>query len=243
MQTQKQAQSLKKMFEEYRTNRYDEEIAGDWGSALIYRPIGLTLAWLLLPTGITPNAVTAIGALLLPLMIVMPVLCQPITALTIVLVLAIIYLILDCTDGSLARATGQASVSGHYWDLMTDLTYRGCIYMTVGYLADQIHSWSFPVSQMSCMTLAAWLAVLARLARKNLNRLAPHIADEKADRRGAAAFTAYSFLSGLDTLFPPLAAAAFAMGVFSSYVVWIVLYSFADVLIALLQAHKRLRSY
>ena len=231
---------MKKIFADYRTNQYDEEILSDWGSALFYRPIGLTLAWLLSATGITPNAVTATGALLLPLMVVVAALCQPAAALAIVLALAIIYLILDCTDGSLARATDNVSVSGHYWDLVTDLAYRGCIYVTVGYLADQIYPWPYPVSQMSCMALAAWLAVLARLTRKNLDRLAPA---EKSGQKAAGAFTVYSFLSGMDTLFPPFVAAASAVDMLSFYVVWIVFYSFADVIIALLEAHRRLRSY
>ena len=147
---------LNKLFADYRANRYGEEILTDWGSALIYRPIGITLAWLLTATRITPNAVTATGALLLPSMLAMAILFQPAAALASVLVLAIVYLVLDCTDGSLARATGHVSVSGHYWDLVTDLAYRGCIYVTVGYLADQISPWSLPVSQMSCMALAAW---------------------------------------------------------------------------------------
>lgn len=233
-------QPLKKIFADYRTKQYDEEILGDWGSALIYRPIGLTLAWLLSATGITPNAVTATGALLLPLMVFVAVVWQPAAALVIVLVLAIVYQILDCTDGSLARATGHVSVSGHYWDLVTDLAYRGCIYATIGYLADQIYPWPFPVSHMSLMALAAWLAVLARLARQSLDRLAPA---EKSGQKAAGAFTVYSFLSGMDTLFPLLVAIASAMGVLSIYVAWIVFYSFADVIIALLEAHRRLRSY
>ena len=194
-------------------------------------------------TGITPNAVTAVAALLLPIMIIAATLCQPAAALAIVLVLAIIYQILDCTDGSLARITGQASVSGHYWDLVADLAYRGCIYATVGYLADQIYPWSFPVSQMSCMALAAWFAALARLARMNLERLAPRRIAEKSDQKAAAAFTFYSFLSGMDTLFPLFVVIASAVDMLSFYIAWIVFYSFADVIVALLEARGRLRSY
>jgi phosphatidylglycerophosphate synthase len=236
-------QPLKKIFADYRANQYDEEVLGDWGSALIYRPIGLTLAWLLSATRATPNAVTAVAALLLPLMIAVATLCQPAAALAIVLVLAIIYLILDCTDGSLARMTGHVSVSGHYWDLVADLTYRGCIYATVGYLADQIYPWSFPVNQMSCMALAAWFAALARLARMNLDKLAPRRIAEKSDQKTAAAFTFYSFLSGMDTLFPLFVVIASAVDMLSFYIAWIVFYSFADVIVALLEARGRLRSY
>lgn len=236
-------QPLNKLFAEYRANRYDEEILSDWGSARIYRPIGLTLAWLLTATRITPNAVTATGALLLPLMVVAVILFQPAPALAIVLVLAIVYLILDCTDGSLARAKGHVSVSGHYWDLVTDLAYRGCIYATVGYIADQISPWSLPVSQMSCIALAAWLAALARLARQNLDKLTSRGTVENPAKKTAGTFGFYSFLSGLDTLFPILAAGASVAGLLSLFIAWIVFYSFADVIAALLEARGRLRSY
>lgn len=235
-------QPLNKLFADYRANRYDEEILSDWGSARIYRPIGLTLAWLLTATRITPNAVTATGALLLPLMVVAVILFQPAPALAIVLVLAIVYLILDCTDGSLARATGHVSVSGHYWDLVTDLAYRGCIYATVGYIADQISPWPLPVSQMSCIALAAWLAALARLTRQNLDKLTSRGTVENPAKKTSGTFTFYSFLSGLDTLFPILAAGASTAGLLSFFIAWIVLYSFADVIMALLEARGRLRS-
>ena len=234
---------LKEFFADYHANGYDDEILSDWGSALLYRPIGLTLAWLLSATRTTPNSVTAIAAMLLPLMVVATTLCQPVTALHIVLFLAIIYLILDCTDGSLARMTGHVSVSGHYFDLVTDLAYRGCVYVTVGYLADQIDPLPFPVNQMSCMALAAWFAALARLARMNLDRLAPRSIAEKSDQKAAATFTFYSFLSGIDTLFPLFVVIAYTVDVLSFFIPWIVFYSLADVIVALLEARGRLRSY
>ena len=93
------------------------------------------------------------------------------------------------------------------------------------------------------MGFAAWLAVLARLARKNLDRLAPPETDDEGEPKVVASFTVYSFLSGLDTVMPLLAAIAAAVGMLSVYVVWIVLYSFADVIIAVVEAHRRLKSY
>jgi phosphatidylglycerophosphate synthase len=242
MQKLKQPWSLKEMFADYRANRFDDEIRTDWGSALFYRPVGIVLARLVAPSGISPNAITAIGVLLLPAMIAAAAICQPEIALAIVLSLAVIYLILDCTDGPLARATGQVSVSGHYWDLMADLAYRGCIYATIGYLADHIHSWTLPVNHMSCLTLAAWLALLARLARKNLTRLAPRGGEEKVNQGKTASFTVYSFLSGMDTLFPPFVAITSGLGVLSIYIGWIVFYSFADVVVALNEAYWRFKS-
>ena len=243
MQKQKQAHSLKGMFADYRDNHFSVEILGDWGSALFYRPAGLVLAWLLVPTGITPNAVTAIGAALLPVMIAAAAFCQPGTALAIVVSLAIVFLVLDCADGPVARATGKVSNSGYYWDAMADLTYRGCAYMTVGYLADRIHPWPLPVNQMSCLAFAAWLALLARLARKNLKRVTPRKVEENAGPKPAKTFTVYPFLSGMDTLFPPLVAVAYLSGLLPEYIGWIVFYSFADVVVALLEASRRFKAW
>ncbi|NMD08988.1 MAG: CDP-alcohol phosphatidyltransferase family protein [Phyllobacteriaceae bacterium] len=228
-------QHFKTIFADYKAKRA-EEVLTDWGSTLLYRPLGLVLAHLLSATRVTPNAVTAVGAILLPCMVLAMLILHPATALAVVLVLSLIYLILDCTDGTLARATGQVSVAGHYWDLVTDLVYRGVLYSTVGYLADQLVPWSFSLSQAAAMAVAAWAATIARLARYNLDRLAPTAAPGTT----AEKFTVFSFLSGLDTLFPLLAAGAWALDSLPGFVAWIVIYSLGDAVASLLEAHGRL---
>ncbi len=230
---------LQKLFGAYFTEKYPEEVLTDWGSAIVYRSPALVLAWLLSATSIKPSTVTAIGALLLPAMVVAALLFQPADALAAVLVMALVYLVLDCTDGSLARVTGRVTVSGHYWDLVTDLAYRGIAYVAVGYLADQISPWPLALNQATVLAMAAWGAALARLARYNLDRLAPPASSEKQkpDR-----FTIFSFLSGLDTLFPFIVAIAWAMDAIPVCVAWIALYSLGDVAISIIDARKRLNA-
>lgn len=228
---------LHHLFADYRANRYREELLTDWGSALLYRPAGIVIAWLLVGTRVTPNAVTGAGAGLLVLMIAAILIAPATTALAAVLALSLIYLVLDCTDGTLARAKGHVSVSGHYWDLVADQIYRGVVYMSVGYLVDNLAPWTLPVSQTACLACAAWLASLARVARNNLNRLAP--VESLPPKRGEG-FTLFSFLSGIDTLFPLLVVLAWSLGIFHLLVAWLLLFSLGDAIAALFEARNRL---
>jgi phosphatidylglycerophosphate synthase len=230
---------LQKLFGTYFAEKYSEEVRTDWGSAVVYRPPALILTWLLSATSIKPTTVTAIAALLLPAMVFAAVLCQPVDALAAVLVMAALFQVLDCTDGSLARATGRVSVSGHYWDLLTDLAYRGVTYTVVGYLADQISPWPLAFNQATALALAAWGAAIARLARYNLDRLAP---PPTPSPQGTSSFNFFSFLSGLDTLFPFIVAIAWAMDAIPFCVAWIALYSIGDVAMSIIDARKRLNA-
>lgn len=230
---------LHKLFGTYYGEKYAEEVLTDWGSAIVYRPPALVLTWLLSATRIRPGTVTATAALLLPAMVIAAILCEPDDALAAVLVMALLFNILDCTDGALARATGRVSVSGHYWDLVTDLAYRGIAYVAVGYVADQMSHWPLALNQATTMALAAWGAGLARLARYNLDRVAPPASSEQ---QTPGRFTFFSFLSGLDTLFPFVAAIAWAIGAIPVCVAWIAAYSLGDVAISIINARKRLNA-
>ena len=234
-----QFQRLQNLFGAYFAGKYSEELRTDWGSAIVYRSPALILTWLLSATSIKPTTVTAIAALLLPAMVLAAILCQPVDALAAVLVMAVLFQVLDCADGSLARATGRVSVSGHYWDLVTDLAYRGVAYTVVGYLADQISPWPLALNQATALALAAWGAALARLVRYNLDRLAPSTSSEQ---QAPDRFTFFSFLSGLDTLFPIIVAIAWALDAIPIFIAWIALYSLGDVLISIIDAHKRLNA-
>lgn len=230
---------IREFFRDYRATKYREELRTDWGSALIYRPPALVIAAMLATTKIRPTTVTALGALLLPAMALAALLLSPACALAAVLVLSILYLIVDCIDGALARATGQVSASGHYWDLIADLAYRGVAYVSVGYLADQLFPWTFAISQATVLAVAAWLAAFARLARNNLDRLAPA---QKPAEMPTTGFNFLSFLTGLDTMFPFLVGLAWATGQMTVLVLWVLIYSLGDVAISLNDARDRFRS-
>lgn len=230
-----QLEHLKTIYRDYRDNKLHDELLSDWGSVVFYRPLAIVLAWILAGRGISPNAVTGAGALSVPCFIVCALVFPPATAMALVIAAALLYLVLDCTDGTLARATGQVSVAGHYWDLITDIVYRGFVYVTVGYLADQIAPWSLPVGQATTLAMSAWLATVARLARYNLTRLTGS-SESKSQR---SSFNWYSFFSGLDTLFPLLTALACWTGHLHILIAWIFMYSAADVCVAFHKAKTK----
>jgi len=226
--------SLRSIYDDYRAHKFLEELSSDWGSVVFYRGPGMILAWLLTATSVTPNMVTTANAFILPCMIAASIFLVPATAFAVVTVLALIYLILDCTDGALARATGLSSNGGHYLDLVTDIAYRGVLYVTVGYIADQIGASSLPLDQATVLAVSAWLATFARLARKDADRLSGQPARTQVPR-----FTLFSFLSGLDTVFPILAFASWSTGYLSAFTLWIFVFSLGDAVTALIESRTK----
>ncbi|MBL8790930.1 MAG: hypothetical protein JNM45_10545 [Rhizobiales bacterium] len=174
--------------------------------------------------------------MLLVVMILATAMMSPLAAFGAVVTLAVLYQILDCTDGTLARAKGLSSIQGQYWDLVADVIYRGIAYTAVGYVCDQLSPWPGALSQATILALSAWLAVVARLARLNIERLTPPSAPAAQGPR----FTAFSFLSGLDTVFPLLAVLAWATNSLNGFVLWIFIYSLGDVVSALQEARGKL---
>ncbi len=228
--------SLRDIYEDYRANKFPEEVCSDWGSVVFYRVPGMVLAWLLAKTPATPNMVTAVNVFILPCMIAAALLLAPAMAFTMILALALAYQILDCTDGLLARVTGQTSRFGHFCDLVADVAYRGIFYTSLGYVADRLAPSTLPIDQATVLAFSAWLALFARLARSSAERLSDLPQPEEAHR-----FTIFSFFSGLDTLCPLLALAAWSFGYSSAFVVWMLLFSLGDVAAALMDSAKRFR--
>lgn len=224
--------SLRSIYDDYRAHRLPEELCSDWGSVVFYRAPGIILAWLLTATSVTPNMVTVVNALILPCMIAASIFLAPADAFLAVILLALLYLVLDCTDGTLARATGKSSKGGHYLDLVTDIAYRGVLYVTIGFIADNIADSRLPLDQATVFAVSAWLAAFARLARSNADRL---LAAQTQPHR----FTGFSFLSGLDTVFPILAFGAWFAGYLSAFTVWIFVFSLGDAVVALIESRGK----
>src|SRR5262245_2765870 len=100
-----------------------DEWYGEWGAALLFRPIAFLIAPLLLRLSIGATSVTLVA---LALAISLPVLALsggP-NAATAIALLAIGIGILDCVDGTMARAAGTVSARGHYLDFLTDVVFR-----------------------------------------------------------------------------------------------------------------------
>lgn len=228
--------SLRDIYKDYRAHKFSEEVCSDWGSVVFYRAPAMLLAWLLMATPVTPNMVTATNALLLPCMILAAATLAPQAALGVIIVLGLLYLVLDCTDGLLARATGRTSAFGHFCDLVTDIAYRGVVYVTVGYVADQISPLTVHMDQAAIFAVAAWLAAFARLTRDNAERLS-----ERHTPSSTRQFTLFSFFSGLDTVFPVLALCAWWADYLSAFTVWIFVFSLGDAAAALIGSRVKFR--
>lgn len=92
-----------------------------WPTRVIAYPIGARIAYFLFKLGFTPNAVSIFG-LLLSFATVAAVYCitNPIIAGLVLFVGLELSYIIDCSDGVLARATGQTSPFGALLDKLCD---------------------------------------------------------------------------------------------------------------------------
>ncbi len=120
----------------YDAQKAREEWHGDWMSALIYRPISFFLTPPLLNLSISASQVTFFALLMSFALPVVALKAGRAAHLT-VAVVAILFVILDCVDGNIARVTKTASKSGHYLDFLTDIVFRIGLYAAVGILADR----------------------------------------------------------------------------------------------------------
>lgn len=230
---------LSAIFADYRSQKLEAELRADWGSVVFYRLPGFVLAWAMVPLGVTPNQLTLAGVLLIAPIAAAAWLLSPGLAMPVITVLALAFNVVDCADGSLARATGNTSLSGRYMDFAADVFYRNTAYACYGLIADRI--WpgaSFP-----------WLAVglccgifvtYARLNRVYAEKLFPATGQTVPERRSAFD-VGFSLLSGMDTLLPLLAVIAWAAGLLWAAMIWFLLYTLADAAVELVGNYGKAR--
>lgn len=210
------------LFRAYAAEKASEEWHGEWGAALLYRPLAILVAPLLLRLKVRASSVTIVSLL--------AALSLPLLALTAGLVpvalTAMLVAVLDCLDGTIARASLTISRAGHYLDFVTDIVFRACLYAAIGLMAggtapDWLQPWALPLA-----ILAALLAIAARLCRV----YAEHLAGSAPYGRSAGGVARFLFsaVSGLDPLLPLLLLAAGAAGMLGWLVLWLVAYSALD---------------
>lgn len=224
---------------DYRENKLTEELVSDWGSVVFYRLPAFALAWVLVPFGTNPNFLTLAGLLCLPVMALAAWSLPPGTAVVVVSILALAFNVLDCADGSLARATGQSSLSGRYLDASADLLYRAIAYGCFGLIADHLAPGaSFPwVAVGLC---CGFLATYARLNRIYAATLMAGGAPSGGGRRSAFDI-GFSFLSGLDSLLPLIALLAWLMGALPLAMLWFLLFTTGDTIVEISGNYARTR--
>ncbi len=114
----------------------DRRSGEHWAGLLYMRKLSIYGTWLLAKTPITPNQVTG-------LMIVCGVLAGAVLALPGLwaalgaALLVQIYLLLDCSDGELARWTGRTSITGVYLDRVGHYFAEAALLIGLGFRASQ----------------------------------------------------------------------------------------------------------
>ncbi|WP_290545752.1 CDP-alcohol phosphatidyltransferase family protein [Aestuariivirga sp.] len=234
--------SLASIVADYRANKLRDELVGDWGSVVFYRLPASTLAWAAATLGITPTQLTAAGALMVPLIALSAWFLQPATAMAVVVALALMFNVLDCADGQLARATGTSSLSGRYLDFATDIAYRTTAYASLGLIAD--HIWpgaAFP--WLAVGLCCGFLATYARLNRIYAGGLWAEVLEPQqppgAPGKHKAFDTVFSVLSGLDTLLPLLAFLAWTAGLLWAAMIWFLLYTLGDAAVEVIGNYRK----
>jgi len=234
--------SIKDVRASYGPEKAREEWYGDWMSALVYRPASFWITPPLLNLSVTASQVTTF-ALLIALALPPIALFAGQSAYVAVAVLAILFVVLDCVDGNIARVTKTASKRGHYLDFLTDIVFRIAQYAAVGILADRELSSLSWMNRQGVMLglLAALLAIVGRLTRLFVRQLSPgDVFDSDQMAKGIIDRFIFPFLSGLDRVLPLFVLAADRWGGLRWVILYLVIYSAADFLFAQYAIFRRL---
>lgn len=152
--------------EDLRSAAAADEWRGNWAMALLYRRAGVALAWALAGRVAAPSVVTGFAllvALTLPLLaLALPLAAAPWA----VCAAAVLFQILDCTDGTLARVTNAASKRGGDLDFLVDMAQWAMLYLAIGILADRVAETGAFWTAIGAG--AAWARLMARVVRDRL---------------------------------------------------------------------------
>ena len=127
--------SIRDVILSYKSDKMHEELAGEWAAVALYRWLSFIITPLFLRTSISATGVTLISVLItitLPLAVFLP---FPFTYIFIG-VISIVFNILDCVDGNMARMTNSVSDLGQYSDFIADIIHRIFVYITLGLIID-----------------------------------------------------------------------------------------------------------
>lgn len=222
--------TFRSLWRQYRQDKFAKELATDWAAALLYRAPGFWLTARLAPTGISPTTVTLAAV---PVVLAMPLAAltfPPGAAAVAIVLLSALFQTLDCTDGALARATGQSSARGGALDFVIDMGQWGVFYTSIGLLADRVAAedtlsgffWT------ALAAFAAWLRLYARIVRDARPALPAAPAAPGKARLGPLDILARG-ITGLSGALPILLALAFFTGALPALVVFLLVYSLLDV--------------
>ncbi|WP_067172534.1 CDP-alcohol phosphatidyltransferase family protein [Microtetraspora niveoalba] len=115
----------------------DRRSGEHWAGLLYMRKLSIYATWVLAKTPITPNQVT--GLMILCGVLAGAVLALPgLWAAVGAAVLIQVYLLLDCSDGELARWTGRTSIAGVYLDRVGHYLAEAALLIGLGFRASEV---------------------------------------------------------------------------------------------------------
>jgi hypothetical protein len=119
----------------------------DWLNLYLYHPLAARLARLLKPTGVSPNAVSVAGALVVwAAAYAYTAIAWPQGAIF-GFALHLLWHVIDGADGDLARLTGKSSPTGELVDGVCDYSGHFVLYIALAAMLDgQIGGWAWPLA-------------------------------------------------------------------------------------------------
>ena len=233
--------SVRDVAQAYAKSKLARELETDPGTVLIYRPVSFVIASLLARLGVTPNAVTMTAGLVNPAIVVVVLTATPSTAFAAITFLGILYALLDCVDGDIARVSNLTSSIGHYCDFVFDVVHRFVFYGALGYLADRLVEPSpllvrLGMDYFGLMLVTAWIVLFTRLCRE---WSPPEEDRSNSDTTTAAARSGRSFrpfawavFSSIDQHYAILGFLSWTLGLLEFYLVYLFVVTVVDVLIS-----------
>lgn len=221
--------SLRTVFSDLKNEHIFEEWRGEWAIALMFRVPSQFLAWLFLKLGLTPLHVTAMGFLIALSVPVFTVWLPLHIAIWAIVGLGALFQMFDCADGTMARVSGQSSVLGADMDYLVDMFYYGCLYVSVGLIADRTLDTGTFWALLGAVAVSG--RYLARLVREQIKK---RIGEGKPGPFKLSDLPG-SFMAGLSGLIPFGALAG-------SHTSWVIIallvYSAMDIVDAFLPMRK-----
>lgn len=183
---------MREIVAEFRANKMDEELRGNWVMVVLHRAPSFLLIWAFSRIGVTAMAVSVMAAALALALPLLAWLSPMPAAGWLVFAAGTLFQILDCADGALARLMGTGSRLGAKADFLIDMAQWGLLYAAIGLLADrQFGEWGWTALALA----AAWVRLYVRLVRDELHEGSP-AAKNRPFRPGEIPVAAIAGLSG-----------------------------------------------
>ena len=221
--------SIGEIAQDLKSDTFREELRSAWSIALLYRAPAVPVVWAAARLGLGPMQVT-FAALLVALLLPVVAVGLPLAVAPIALCLCgMLFQVLDCADGMLARATGRSTKLGGDMDFLIDMAQWGLLYVSLGLLADRVLDTGWYWAMIGAA--AAWGRLYARVVRDRLK-------EDAAAEPSAPGLWDYPalFLAGISGLIPFIALSGSWIGF---WVGALLVYSILDSLEGLLPLFKR----